>query len=335
MDYINRSKPESFRTGRRGFLALLSAAVLWIALPGCRKRIPPLQVAAHIWPGYEFMFLAQREGLLDGRRVELRETASSTESMKALADGVVDAAALTLDEVLRARATGVRLSVVLVFDISAGADVLLGRAPIRELREIKGKRIGVEQGALGALMLAKALQTAGLQRGDVQVVPLTIDQHESAWQRGEVDVLVCFPPVSAHLLGAGAVNLFDSRQLPDTIVDVLAVKQSVIEEKRDAVQHLVKAHLVARHLMHHNPQDSSFRMARHLNLHANEVLSSFKGLVLADLENNRRLLGGEKPVLSNSARKLSEVMVQAGLLPKADTLDALLRADFLPKDEDV
>ncbi|HEX5364782.1 MAG TPA: ABC transporter substrate-binding protein [Gallionella sp.] len=335
MNYINESKAEPFRTGRRGFLALLSAAVLWTGLPGCRKSPHPLRVAAHIWPGYEFMFLAQREGFLDGGLVTLRETASSTESMKALADGEVDAAALTLDEVLRARAIGVRLSVVLVFDISAGADVLLGRAPIRQLGEIKGKRIGVEEGALGALMLAEALQAAGLQHGDVQVVPLTIDQHESAWRRGEVDVLVCFPPVSAHLLEAGAVNLFDSRQLPDTIVDVLAVKQSVLEENRDAVQHLVKAHLVARHLMHHNPQDSSFRMARHLNLHANEVLSSFKGLVLADLENNRRLLGGEKPVLSDRARKLSEVMVQAGLLPKADTLNALLRADFLPKDEDV
>lgn len=335
MDSYKKMQPEIFRIERRKFLALLGAGALWSMFSGCRKSVLPLSVAAHIWPGYEFMFLAQREGLLDGGLVTLRETASSTESMKALADGVVDAAALTLDEVLRARAIGLRLSVVLVFDISAGADIVLGRAPIRQLGQIKGKRIGIEQGALGALMLAKALQAAGLQRSDVQVVPLTIDQHESAWRRGEVDVLVCYPPVSVHLLEAGAVNLFDSRKLPDTIVDVLAVKQSVLEEKLDAVQHLVKAHLVARHLMHHNPQDSSFRMARHLNLHANEVLSSFKGMVLADLENNRRLLGGEKPVLSDSARKLSEVMVQAGLLPKADTLDALLRADFLPKDEDV
>jgi len=39
--------------------------------------------------------------------------------------------------VLRLRAEGVRLSVALVFDISAGADVVLARPPIRELNQIK------------------------------------------------------------------------------------------------------------------------------------------------------------------------------------------------------
>lgn len=318
------------RTGRRGFLAMLGAGVLWAGLPGCwRKSVSPLRVAAHIWPGYEFMFLAQREGLLDSGLVSLRETPSASQSIEALTKGEVDAAALTLDEVLRVRAAGVRVSVVLVFDISAGADVVLGRPGMRQLRDLKGRRIGVEQGALGALMLAKMLQVAGLQRSDVQVVSLTIDQHESAWQRGEVDALVCFPPVSSHLLGAGAVNLFDSRQLPDTIVDVLVVRQEVLEEKKEAIQHLVSAHLRTLEQMNHNPQDSSFRMANHFNLPSSEVLALFRGMVLPDLANNRRLLGGDKPVLQGSARSLSEVMFQEKLLPQPDALDALLRDDFL------
>lgn len=331
----NMHRTESLLAGRRQFMGVLAAGALWAMLPGCRNsQTSPLIVAAHVWPGYEFMFLAQREGWLDTRKVTLRGTASPSESMKALGDGAVDAAALTLDEVLRARAAGTALSVVLVFDISAGADVLLARPEIRELKQLKGKRIGVEQSALGALMLVKVLQAAGLKRQEVQVVPLTIDQHGAAWQRGEVDALVCFPPVSSHLLENGAVNLFDSRQLPDTIVDVLAVRQDVLEMKRDAVRHLVVAHLRALRHLHMNAQDASYRMAAHLGLDPAQVLPSFKGMVLPDLDNNRRLLGGDKPALQSSAVSLNEVMFGEGLLPKPDKLDALVRADFLNGGED-
>lgn len=321
-----------FSIARRRFLAMLGVGALWGLLPGCRRaETPPLKVAAHIWPGYEFTFLAQREGWLDGSRVTLRETASASDSLRALADGSVESAALTLDEVLRAQAAGTALSVVLVFDISAGADVVLARPPIRELSAIRGKRIGVEQSALGALMLAKALQAAGLRRDEVRIVPLTIDRHEAAWERGEVDVLVCYPPASSRLLDAGAVNLFDSRQLPDTIVDVLAVRQDVIERKQDAVRHLIASHLRGRDHLQRNPQDASYRMASHLGLRADEVLASFKGIVLPDLANNRRLLGGDQPALLASAEAIGEVMHREGLLPGPPALDGLLRADFLPE----
>ncbi|HZW24462.1 MAG TPA: ABC transporter substrate-binding protein [Gallionella sp.] len=327
-------KYANFSIARRRFLALLGTGMLWGLLPGCRgKSASPLAVAAHIWPGYEFMFLAQREGWLAASQVTLRETPSASDSMKALADGAVDAAALTLDEVLRARAAGTALSVVLVFDISAGADVVLARPPIRELKQIKGKRIGVEQSALGALMLAKALQAAGLQRDEVRVVPLTFDQHEAAWQRGEVDVLVTFSPVSSRLLDTGAVNLYDSRQLPDTIVDVLAVRQEALERKRDALRHLVAAHLRGRGHLQRNPQDASYRMAAHLGLHPGEVLASYKGIVLPDLAGNRRLLGGPNPVLLASARMLSNIMHKEGLLQQPNRLDGLLYADSLPEAE--
>lgn len=316
---------------RRRFLGMLSAGILWGLLPGCRRNVAPLTVAAHIWPGYEFMFLAQREGWLDANQVTLRETPSASESLQALSDGKVDAAALTLDEVLRERARGVHVSVVLVFDISAGADVVLARPDIRELKQIKGKRIGVEQGALGALMLVKALQAAGLDRDEVQVVPLTIDQHEAAWQHGEVDVLVCYPPVSSKLMDKGAVDLFDSRQLPDTIVDVLAVRQDVLDQKHDAIRHLIASHLRGRDHLQRNPQDAGYRMASHLGLRSADVPAAYKGMVLPDLEGNRRLLGGDKPVLLDSAHMLSEVMFKEGLLPQPNSLDALLYAGCLPE----
>lgn len=317
---------------RRNFIAALGALPLIYWLPGCNKPpVGPLSIAAHVWPGYEPMFLARREGWLDQRQVRLVETLSATESLHALAAGTVDGAALTLDEVLRSRAGGVPLTVALVFDISAGADVLLARPGIKRLADLKGRRIGVEQGAVGALMLAKALQAGGLSAGEVRLVSLTIAEQRDAWRQGRVDAVVTYEPVSSQLLAEGANRLFDSRQLPDLIVDVLALRTSVIDMHTGALGQLLAAHFRALDHLRRNPQDAAYRMAQRLNLAPDQVLASFKGLVLPDLSNNHRLLAGDTPPLLASARSLSGLMLEAGMLSREDTLTDLLSADFLPR----
>lgn len=188
---------------RREALRLISGCALAPLLAGCGPA-RKLRIASHVWPGYELMFLARSLGWLDERRASLLETASATASMQAIADGRADGAALTLDEVLRVRADGVPLSVVLVFDISAGADVLLARPGIESLAGLKGRRIGFEQGAVGTLMLDHALREAGLAAGEVVQVPLPFDRHEAAWREGALDALITFEPVAGRLVGAGA-----------------------------------------------------------------------------------------------------------------------------------
>lgn len=314
---------------RREVLRLLPACALMPLLAGCGPA-PGLRVAGHVWPGYEPLFLARAEGWLDERKASLLETASASESMQALAAGRADGAALTLDEVLRARAGGVPLSVVLVFDLSAGADMLLARPGIERLADLKGRRIGVEEGAVGALMLVHVLREAGLSAGEVTRVALPIDRHEAAWREGALDALVTFEPVAGRLMQGGARRIFDSRSLPDAIADVLAIRTDALDGGGEAARHLVAAHLRGlAHLASH-PQDAAHRMAPRLRLPPERVLAAFRGLVLPDRDNNRRLLAGAAPTLLASARRLSALMASSGLLPAEDALAGLLRPEFLP-----
>jgi NitT/TauT family transport system substrate-binding protein len=277
------------------------------------------------------MFLARHEGELDIKQVNLVETASATESLKALAEGKVDGAALTLDEVLQARSKGMPLTVVMIFDVSAGADVLIARPGIKKLADLKGRRIGYESGALGALMLAETLRAGGLTKKDVKLVSLAINEQHDAWMSGQVDALVTYEPVSSQLLAQGAVRLFDSRQIPNTIVDVLAFRNEVLDWRHAAaIRHLLSAHFQALSQLNHNPHDAAYRMSTHMGLPEAEVLLAFKGLLLPDAINNRHLLTGSSPPLLDSARKVSALMVGESLLPHDDPLTALLCADFLP-----
>jgi len=315
-------------TRRRLLLSIAGFPVL-SSLASCElSATPPLIISSHIWPGYELMFLARQENWLPATGLTLNETSSATASMNALVAGEVDGAALTLDEVLRARAKGIQLSIVLVFDVSAGADVVLVRPDIQTLAELEGKRIGVEQSALGALMLHKLLAKAGLPISSVTQVAITGDAHQNFWHDEQLDAIITYEPTSTRLEAEGARRIFDSRDIPDTIFDVLAVKSDVISEKKQALCALVDGHFKARKQLHHNPQDASHRMAGRLNLAADDVLNAYRGLQLPDIYANHRLLTDGQ--LLSAAKNVSQVMVEAGLLSKNDSLADLIRTDCLP-----
>lgn len=317
---------------RRSLLRNIAAGLMlgsMGALGGCAPA-RGMTLASHVWPGYAFMFLARDEGWLDTSRVQLVETHSATASLEALARHEVVAAALTLDEVLRARDQGLPLTIVLVFDVSVGADVVLARPAVSSLADLRGVRIGVEEGALGGVMLAHLLLHAGLKADEVARVPLRVDEHLEAWQRGAIDVLITYEPVTSALLAQDAHILFDSRRIPDTIFDVLAVHRDWLEVHRKAIAHLVAVHFRGLHALQRNPGDTAFRLARHLGLPGQAVMSVYRGLSLPGIDANRSYLDPRDSRLLNAAGRVSDVLLQAGQLRGPASLTELVTPRFLP-----
>lgn len=316
---------------RRRFLRHAAALFAASQLPACGGSVAPLKIAAQIWPGYEPMRLADSLGWLAGAPVHFTETPSATESLALLNAGSVDGAGLTLDEVLRARELGLALTVIMVCDISAGADAFLVRPEIRVPAELKGKRIGIEEGALGTLMLHEALKRAGLKRSDVVVVPAPLDRHVEAWRAGEIDAVASYEPTAGHVAKLGAQRLFDSRSMPDTIIDVLAVRpQALARAHAETLTQLVAAHLRALRYIDTNPGDAAYRIAPRFKLPPDEALSVFRGMVLADAANNHRLLAGANPALLTSVTRIAEVMQAVGVLRQAPAIEGLIDARYLP-----
>jgi NitT/TauT family transport system substrate-binding protein len=315
---------------------MLAVAVLAnLVLTGCDwGKQQPILIAANKWPGYAPLFLARDEGWLDEQQVKLVQTDNLSSSLLALEAGKVDAAALTLPDVLMARANGSSISIVQVLDISAGGDALLARPDIRSLADIKGKRIAYEaEGALGKIMLAAILQTGGLSERDIRLVPIAPDRQLAAWKNNEVDAVITYEPMVHLLRNQGAVILFDSRQMSNTIVDVLAIRNEVLERNMRAVRQLLSASFRAAYYFKHNPQDAAYRMSQHLGLDKESVLHAFNAMILPDTEYNRSLLGGRTPLLHEPAIRLSNLMLGKGLIARKPPLDGLLRPDFLPESD--
>lgn len=320
-------------TDRRNFLAAATGMALCAGLgsfAGCTSSEEPgLRIATNPWIGYELLYLSRELGHFDNSGVHLVELLSNSDSVQALAAGTVDGAGLTLDEALAARAVGLDLKIVLVFDYSAGADVLLTRPEIADLPALKGKRIGVEQTGVGALMLDAALKQAGLAAADVKVISLTVDQHLDAYRRGEVDALVTFEPIAALVASAGGRRLFDSSAIPGSIIDVLALSTKALEANPNTARQLVAHYFQALAYLHQSPADAARRIAPRLGLTPAAVEAGYQKIILPDLTENRRLLNGSPSPLETTAAQLATLMLLKKLLPRETSVSGLIDARCL------
>ncbi|TCK18539.1 NitT/TauT family transport system substrate-binding protein [Thiogranum longum] len=313
------------------FIRYFCIAALLLVSGGCSRPMEePLRVGSNIWPGYESLYLARSLDLFPKQTIHLAELPSATTVMQAISAGSLDAACLTLDEVLTARSRAVDLQVLLVMDVSAGGDVILARPPIRSLGQLRGKTIAVENTAVGAILLDGALRAAGLQPEDVTLEFAGVDEHESIYQSGKVDAVVTFEPVRSHLLAQGAVPLFDSRQIPNRIIDVLVVRAEAIEKYESQLHDLVRGHFSALAYRRDHPDDADRRMAPLYGVEPEQMKTLFEGLKIPGLAENRHLLGGSPPALEATARALTEVMNRAGLLRDEVEISGMFQPRFLP-----
>lgn len=318
------------RPGWRRVCATFALAACTAFLGGCGPRHEaPLTIGTNTWTGYEPLYLARDLGLHNGLPLRLVELGSTTQSMDALRTGRLAMAGLTLDEVLTLVQEGVPLKVVWVVDISKGADALVARAGISGLAGLRGRKVGVEQTAVGAYMLHAALEKAGLRSGDITVVPLPLDEHLSAWRDGEVDALVTFDPLLQVLRGRGAQVLFDSSDIPGEIVDVLVARQEALDCCTPRIAQLLNAHQRALDHLRTARADALQRMAPRLGLTAAEMDAALNGIDLPDAAANRSLLSGPEARLATAAQRMAHTMFDQGLLQRPAGVASLIDDRFV------
>ncbi len=306
-----------------GLLALSGGA--W--LPGCSAR-RTLRVGLHTWIGYESLYLAEGFGWLP-EGVLLHSTANASASLAALHEGRVEVVALTLDEVLLGRAQGLPLTAVLVFNVSAGADVLVVRPEVTELAQLAGQRVAVERSVLGELMLAKVLARAGLQEEQVEVVDLPPDRQLAGWREGRIDAAVSYEPTASLLEAEGGRRLFDSRQIPETIFDVLAIHRERIRGREGLLRGLLAAHFVALDHIRVSRQDALYRIASRQRVAPEVVQRALAGVALPGLAGNRGyLLAGSR--FDQAAQLLEQMLLERDLLPFEDGRALLFDGRYLP-----
>jgi NitT/TauT family transport system substrate-binding protein len=308
---LSRKLKKSFTLG------IVAVTMCTAILASCTKAEPPLRVGANVWPGYETLYLARSLGYYDNTPIRLVDYPSGTEEVRAYRNGEIEAAGISIDQALVLAATNPDVKIVVVMDFSDGGDVILGKPEIQNMQGLKNKPVGVESTALGAFIITRALEQKGMSPQDIKIVSLGVSEHERAFKSGKVDAVVTFGSARTNLLKSGAKLLFDSSQIPGEIVDVLIVRDEVIQKQPKALQALVDGRFRALDYLTKNPQDAAIKIAPRTGLTPEQFLESLKGLRSPDVQENQKLLGKTDPSLLNGVKRLSQVMSDNKLLPKS------------------
>jgi NitT/TauT family transport system substrate-binding protein len=313
-------------------LSMLALPVLAACLTGCMHDTePPLRIGTNVWIGSEPLYLARELGYLGRETIQLVEYPSASEVSRAFRNQAIDGMVVSLDELFVLATDELLPRIVLIVDVSHGADVVVGRSGMRSMKDLRGKRVAVESGALGAFVMSRALTLNGMRASDVSIVHLESNEHPAAFRQGQVDGAVTFDPYRSQMVGAGARTLFDSSQIPGEIVDLLAVRASVLEKNPRAVQAMLAGWFKALDYLERNPKDAATRMAVREQITGDQFLQALRGLRIPSRADNLKMIAGEQPSLAVSGRQLMNLMLDAKLLHRKPEIDALLAPGPLQK----
>ncbi len=221
-------------------LGLLAATMLFSASAHAAE---PLKIGYSDWPGWVLWEVAIEKQWFKEEGLDVKfEWFDYVASMDAFAAGKIDIVGMTNGDTLVTGSTGAKSVMFLLNDYSNGNDMLIAKPGINSVKELKGKKIGVEVGFVSHLLLLNALEKFGLSESDVELVNVPTNETPQVLASGQVDAIVAWQPSSGIALQQvpGSKAIYTSADEPGLIYDVYAASPKVYATRKDDLKKLLK-----------------------------------------------------------------------------------------------
>lgn len=215
-------------------LKTLSAALLLITSGAASAE--PLKIGYSDWPGWVAWEVGIEKQWFKEAGVDVTfEWFDYVASMDAFAAGKLDAVGMTNGDTLVTGATGAKGIMFLMNDYSNGNDMIIARPGITSIKQLKGKKIGVEVGFVSHLLLLNALEKNGMSENDVELVNVPTNETPQVLASGDVDAIVAWQPSSGIALEQvpGSNAIYTSADEPGLIYDLYAVSPQSYATRKD------------------------------------------------------------------------------------------------------
>jgi NitT/TauT family transport system substrate-binding protein len=227
----------------------------------------PLKIRYSIWVGYGPLFIAKEKGYFkeEGVDVDLVNIEDPKEGFFAMAAGRLDGVVSTIDTMLLYLKTGQEYQYVLALDDSAGGDGIVARNEIKSVKDLKGKKVAVNEGSVSQFFLNVLLRENGLAQKDLDIVNMKQGDAGAAFVAEKVDAAVTWEPwlTKSKNTKFGHI-LVDSSKTPGLITDVLIFPRAVIAKRGKEIQGVANAWNKAVAYWQQHPQESNEIMAKGL-----------------------------------------------------------------------
>jgi len=263
---------------------LALSAMTWQA-----NAAEPLKIGYSDWPGWVAWEVAIEKKWFAEAGVDVQfEWFDYVASMDAFAAGKLDAVHMTNGDALVTGSTGAPSTMILINDFSNGNDMVVAQPGITSIKDLKGKKVGVEVGFVAHLLLLTALEENGLSESDVTLVNVPTNETPQVLSSGEVDAIVAWQPSSGQALNMvpGSKAIFTSADKAGIIFDGLSVNPASLSARKADWEKVLKVwYKTVAYINDPSTKDDAVSiMASRVGLSAKEYAPFLKGTKILTLD---------------------------------------------------
>ncbi len=254
----------------------------------------PLKIGYSDWPGWVAWQVAIDKGWFKEAGVNVDfEWFDYSASMDALSAGKIDADLMTNGDTMVTGAAGGKSIMIMLTDYSDGNDMIVGKPGLTSLKDLKGKKVAVEEGLVEHLLLLDGLKKMGMKESDVTLVNAKTNEMPQVLASGDIAAVGAWQPVAGQAMKAlpGSRPLYTSAREPGLIYDVLAVNPASAEQNRAEWLKVMKVwDRVVHYINDPKTQPDAVRiMAARVGISPKAYLPLLRGTKLLDLNAGRKI----------------------------------------------
>ncbi len=328
--------PQVINKGRRrrsiaglGFMALIMSLVVNACSLGQTPKLQPLKIGITTWPGFDVVLYAKAADLFKkhGLDVELIRFENQQDSSRAVLRGSLDAAFASLWDVVQVDPGNDKPTVVMVTNISHGADGMVTQPGIKSVEALRGKRVGAKLGTVNHLILLEALKLHHIKPEEVTIEDVSNESAVDLMEKGKLDGAVIWEP----LLGDTAKKLkgnvvYTTKEVDSLVIDTLMSRSAVATAKKAEFTQFISTWLDVMQAVDVEPKAVFEQVGKQINQSGASFGNDYAGLKKGDISLQKRMFQSQdrlKQAITQMAQLLKDDP-RAGRAPREDIqIDAI------------
>lgn len=262
----------------------------------------------------------------EGVKVKWNEFSSGPPHFEALASGRLDFGATGGTPLIAGQSGNVDFKAIAVTtDGKKGNSIIIPKgSKIKELRDLKGKKIAVAKGSSAYNFLYMALDQAGLSDKDIKVVQLQPDEARPALDNGSVDAWSTWEPyATTAIFQTGAKSLADGEDLNINAPSFLVARTQFTKDHPDLTVLFLKTYERVMKQFIDNPDKVSSEIAKREKLDPK--------IVSTVLKRSNLILSPATPEFAKAHQEQADFLYKAGGIKKKLDTSKVIENKFVEK----
>jgi NitT/TauT family transport system substrate-binding protein len=286
------------------------------------QQLAPLRVGIVSWAGFDIALYAQEAGLFKqrGLDVQLIRFENQQDSTRAMLRGTLDANFASLWDVMQSDSGNDRPVVVMVTNISHGADGIVAQPEIKSVKNLRGKTVEAKLGTVNHLILLEALKLHQIKPKEVKIEDVSNEIAVDLMQKKRLDAAVIWQP----LLGETAQNIkgniiYTTEELDSLVIDTLSSRSTITETKKRELKQFILAWFDIMNAVQTKPTVVFNQVGKSLGQQGEAFAKDYAGLKKGDIAMQKQMFkSGRLPEAIAEMAELLKSDPRAGRMPRQD-----------------